>query len=75
MTLFFKKENLIKEYLEKIKEYDLLNNQIDKKNEREKISNLLKNIILSEIKSISNYDKKNPLIEQLKENLNSLEKK
>ena len=37
LTSFSEKENLIKESFEKIKEYDLLNNQIDKKMREKKL--------------------------------------
>ena len=74
-NLLSEKESLIELYFEKIKDYDLLTNQNKKKNEREKINEILRKIILSEIQSVKSFDKKNPLIEHLSKNLDSLDKK
>lgn len=70
-----KKDELIEKYFQKIKEFDYLNNQIEKKEEREQINDILKKIILEEIESIKSFDKNNPLIDQLINNLNDLDKK
>ena len=72
---FSEKEDLINLYFEKIKEFDLLNNQIEKKIEREKINQILKKIILSEIQIIKSFDKRNPILKQLSKNLEDLDKK
>jgi hypothetical protein len=69
------KETLINQYFEKIKKYNLLVNQNDKKIQREEINLLLKSIILEEIKNIKNFDENNPTIKQLLINLDDLDKK
>ena len=61
-------------YFQKIKEYDLLTHQIQKKREREKINDILKDIILTEIENIKNFDKKILIFYNLK-NLEDLDKK
>ena len=69
------KEDLIESYFNKIKEYDLLTNQREKKAEREKINNILKKTILAEIQQIKSFDSNNPLLKQLEKNISDLDKK
>ena len=68
-------ENLIDDYFNKIKKYNLLENQNEKKFEREEINEILKKIILSRIKGIKNFDKNDPKINQLLINLEDIDKK
>ena len=59
------KDRLIELYFKKIKEFDLLTDQITKKTERNEINEILKKIILNQIESIKSFDKNNPYLIQL----------
>ena len=69
------KDRLIELYFKKIKEFDLLTDQITKKTERNEINEILKKIILNQIESIKSFDKNNPYLIQLSKNLEDLDKK
>lgn len=70
-----KGEALIEDYFDKIKKYNLLVNQNEKKVERDEINEILKKIILYKIKGIKNFDKNDPKITQLLINLDDIDKK